>query len=286
MKKKLLLIGLGVLAMSAGCGKREDDPVHILESRVDREGEEMGDVPSETASSETGDSQPDRDSQQESRQDSVSVPAEQEEGTPKPERGQTEAAGFSFGDLADWYFYFGSGVGAWSTELRIGSDGSFTGSYHDADMGDIGEGYPGGTYYFCGFEGSFKDLERVDRYTYKMKRDTLTYQEEPGTRDRKRKLRTRFSGFTPKPRDWSRGKNIISTFPERNWPVCRNSICNGWGITTRKVFRGKHSLFTESIILRRKSVFPVTNIKNRAWRKGLRWKFPLRWIQENSWRQS
>lgn len=183
MKKKLLLIGLGVLAMSAGCGKREDDPVHILESRVDREGEEMGDVPSETASSETGDSQPDRDSQQESRQDSVSVPAEQEEGTPKPERGQTEAAGFSFGDLADWYFYFGSGVGAWSTELRIGSDGSFTGSYHDADMGDIGEGYPGGTYYFCGFEGSFKDLERVDRYTYKMKRDTLTYQEEPGTRE-------------------------------------------------------------------------------------------------------
>ena len=91
MKKKLLLIGLGVLAMSAGCGKREDDPVHILESRVDREGEEMGDVPSETASSETGDSQPDRDSQQESRQDSVSVPAEQEEGTPKPERGQTDS---------------------------------------------------------------------------------------------------------------------------------------------------------------------------------------------------
>ena len=32
-------------------------------------------------------------------------------------------------------FLFASGAGAWSTVLSIGPDGSFTGEYHDADMG-------------------------------------------------------------------------------------------------------------------------------------------------------
>ena len=44
-------------------------------------------------------------------------------------------------------FYFLSGAGAWSTELVVSPDGSFTGYYHDTDMGDSGAGYPNGTRY-------------------------------------------------------------------------------------------------------------------------------------------
>ena len=39
-------------------------------------------------------------------------------------------------------FYFLSGAGAWSTELVVSPDGSFTGYYHDTDMGDSGADYP------------------------------------------------------------------------------------------------------------------------------------------------
>ena len=49
---------------------------------------------------------------------------------------------------------FSSGVGAWSTELTLNPDGSFTGLFVDADMGDGGENYPDGTRYVCQFHGS------------------------------------------------------------------------------------------------------------------------------------
>ena len=34
----------------------------------------------------------------------------------------------------EWSFY--SGVGAWSTDFRILPDGSFSGEYHDSEMGE------------------------------------------------------------------------------------------------------------------------------------------------------
>ncbi len=66
------------------------------------------------------------------------------------------------------YFYFASGVGAWSTDLTIAEDGTFTGSYHDSDMGDDGEDYPNGTIYVSSFSGRFGNVTRVDDYTYSM----------------------------------------------------------------------------------------------------------------------
>ena len=41
-------------------------------------------------------------------------------------------------------FEFCSGVGAWGTELTIGENGAFKGSFHDSEMGETGEGYPDG----------------------------------------------------------------------------------------------------------------------------------------------
>lgn len=63
---------------------------------------------------------------------------------------------------------FNSGAGGWSTELHLCADGSFTGEYHDSDMGDVGEGYPNGTVYVSSFSGSFTDIQKVDDTTYKM----------------------------------------------------------------------------------------------------------------------
>ena len=73
--------------------------------------------------------------------------------------------GFRFENLADRVFYFSSGAGAWFTELRIRSDGSFEGLYQDADMGVTGDGYPNGTLYYCEFSGRFDQLEKVDDLT-------------------------------------------------------------------------------------------------------------------------
>lgn len=63
-------------------------------------------------------------------------------------------------------FEFCSGVGAWSTELTVGENGSFTGSFHDSEMGETGENYPDGTLYGCSFHGQFSDPEPVDEHAW------------------------------------------------------------------------------------------------------------------------
>ncbi|MEI3551359.1 MAG: hypothetical protein V8Q17_01855 [Acutalibacteraceae bacterium] len=45
-------------------------------------------------------------------------------------------------------------------------DGSFEGSYHDSDMGFVGEGYPHGTVYICEFSGTFNNIQQIDDNTY------------------------------------------------------------------------------------------------------------------------
>ncbi len=70
-------------------------------------------------------------------------------------------------------FYFSSGAGAWSTDITLLDDGSFTGSYHDANMGEDTEHYPGGVIYICEFSVHFSNFEKVDDYTWRMYLDTL-----------------------------------------------------------------------------------------------------------------
>lgn len=76
-------------------------------------------------------------------------------------------------------FSFLSGAGGWSSELYLSSDGTFTGGYHDSDMGDDGEGYPDGTLYVCSFSGRFGDVKRVDDYTYSMHLLEMNVEETP-----------------------------------------------------------------------------------------------------------
>ena len=86
-----------------------------------------------------------------------------------------------FAQLDGSTFYFLSGAGAWSTELVFSSDGSFTGYYHDTDMGDSGADYPNGTRYECDFSGTFALAEQRDEFTYILRLTSLALKEEPGT---------------------------------------------------------------------------------------------------------
>ena len=84
----------------------------------------------------------------------------------------TEVEGLPVEDGTE--FYFSSGAGAWYTSLILNEDGSFTGSYHDSEMGDVGEGYPHGSVYTSEFSGRFTNIEKINSYSYRM---TLEYVE-------------------------------------------------------------------------------------------------------------
>lgn len=68
-------------------------------------------------------------------------------------------------------FLFTSGAGAWSTQMSLNRDGSFTGVFHDSEMGDRAEEYPNGSVYICNFSGVFTDIRQISEYAYAM---TLT----------------------------------------------------------------------------------------------------------------
>jgi len=89
----------------------------------------------------------------------------------------------SFEELKGNQFVFASGAGAWSTEMVIGADGSFEGTYHDSDMGATGAGYPNGTRYFCEFTGQFTKPVKVNDYTYSVQISKIEYANEVGTEE-------------------------------------------------------------------------------------------------------
>lgn len=67
-------------------------------------------------------------------------------------------------------YYFLSGAGAWQTELHLREDGSFTGTFEDADVG---------TLYICDFQGSFTAPVQVEELVWSTHVQSLEY-EEPG----------------------------------------------------------------------------------------------------------
>ena len=76
----------------------------------------------------------------------------------------------------EWSFC--SGVGAWSTDLRIAADGTFSGEYHDSEMGESEETYPNGTIYCCSFTGRMTLVEQVDDFTWKIRIEELRRNED------------------------------------------------------------------------------------------------------------
>lgn len=103
------------------------------------------------------------------------------------------AEGFSYEDVSDLTFYFSSGVGAWGTEVSIQADGSFQGSYHDSDMGDVGDGYPHGTIYVCNFSGQLGEPEQINEYTYSAPIQDMELEREVGETEIKDEIRYVYS---------------------------------------------------------------------------------------------
>lgn len=79
-------------------------------------------------------------------------------------------------------YSFMSGAGAWATMLTLNSDGTFSGKYHDTDMGANGENYMY-TVHACDFTGSFTDVEKINDYTYCAKVKDLEYDKPAGTEE-------------------------------------------------------------------------------------------------------
>ena len=91
-----------------------------------------------------------------------------------------EAETTVFEQMAPLSWSFSSGVGAWSTELKVLPDGSFTGEYHDSEMGEAGDAYPNGTVYMCSFSGHMTQGQQRDEFTREIRVDSLTVSQAPG----------------------------------------------------------------------------------------------------------
>lgn len=203
MKNKLLSITLTVLFATtiAGCASETandalyvsfenietaqtaENPVekeHITEEQKS-ETEEQGNIPEEQGNipKEQEDKSKEQQNQVEEPKSKTeepgSVPEEQESTNSAPEI-ETPIA-LTFADLSERQFEFSSGAGAWAESFTIEKDGYFTGSFHDTDMGGIGEGYAYGTIYSSSYSGYFTDLTQINDYTYTMKLADISYKE-------------------------------------------------------------------------------------------------------------
>ena len=77
-------------------------------------------------------------------------------------------------------FTFSSGAGGWSTVLYLNADGTFSGEYHDSEMGSTGPDYPNGTVYTCTFRGTFENITKKSDYSYEMTLGEIETFETPG----------------------------------------------------------------------------------------------------------
>ncbi len=75
---------------------------------------------------------------------------------------------------------FSSGAGAWSTTLNLNIDGSFSGTFRDANLGEVGEDHPNGTVRYCDFQGRFQILNKLNDYTYTLTLAELRSQQPEG----------------------------------------------------------------------------------------------------------
>jgi len=166
MSKKYFKAALAVLAtclMLGGCTDNTTDPTSGF---IEGEAELQRSIEASEAAKQTA------------SQESTS-----QESTSQEETSVDEDAAFLFDYVNGWEFCFCSGAGAWDTTLRVNKDGSFEGVFHDSDMGDSGEGYPNGTFYYSKFTGKFTDVEKVSKYVYEATVTDLTYENTPDEKE-------------------------------------------------------------------------------------------------------
>lgn len=88
-----------------------------------------------------------------------------------------------FTELSEWFLVLTSGAGGWETTLTVEPDGSFSGDYHDSEMGETGETYENGTVYISDFSGQFDGYTKVSDTVYELHIGSLDYKNSVGTEE-------------------------------------------------------------------------------------------------------
>ena len=98
--------------------------------------------------------------------------------TPQTEKTKTStpAQPTILNSLVGKNFVFLSGSGGWGSSLSIGPNGTFSGDYHDSDMGSTGPGYPGGTISESKVSGQFTRAHQVSPTLYEIDIENLQYE--------------------------------------------------------------------------------------------------------------
>lgn len=90
-------------------------------------------------------------------------------------------------------FVFLSGSGGWGSSLSIGANGTFSGVYHDSDMGSTGPGYPGGTISESKVSGQFTRPHQVSPTLYEVDIENLQYEKPVGSSEIKENRKYEYS---------------------------------------------------------------------------------------------
>ena len=132
----------------------------------------------ETAYYLVEDVQPDWDSLEDANIKGVSAKSQKSNGknasknaNTKKSDSQSDAATRSLMKSIAGKYGFASGSGGWGTTMTVASDGTFSGTYHDSDMGITGDDYPNGSVTISNFKGRFKDAKKNADGSYTMQCD-------------------------------------------------------------------------------------------------------------------
>lgn len=115
--------------------------------------------------------------------------------TPKYEKTKTStlAKPTILDSLVGKNFVFSSGSGGWGSSLSIGPNGTFSGDYHDSDMGSTGPGYPGGTISESKVSGQFTRPHQVSPTLYEVDIENLQYEKPVGSSEIKENRKYEYS---------------------------------------------------------------------------------------------
>ncbi|WP_171336526.1 hypothetical protein [Enterococcus cecorum] len=115
--------------------------------------------------------------------------------TPQAEKTKTStpAQPTILDNLVGKNFVFSSGAGGWGSSLSIGPNGTFSGDYHDSDMGSPGPGYPGGTISESKVSGQFTRAHQVSPTLYEVDIENLQYEKPVGSSEIKENRKYEYS---------------------------------------------------------------------------------------------
>ena len=177
MKKIVLISMLGLLLF--GCGQAQQDIKEDIQTEETGQSDAANKDNVENQNN-TDESDIDVKSNQEANDEIADDMESDQKQNMDEEQKEIKNSDFAFVDVSDIEFTFASGAGGWSTYLYIEEDGTFYGNFHDSDMGCTGEGYPGGTIYYCDFSGKFTNPVKIDDYSYQFEIESLKCEKEEG----------------------------------------------------------------------------------------------------------